>query len=214
MLSQCAESKVFHCDFYGHKAVQKIRFKKEYRLAVLDSKIREQRTCREARALVRCRKLGVLAPTVYAVDRATCSITMEHIDGMTARDFIVGCQDKRLAVSLLSKIGAVVGRLHEGDIIHGDLTTSNFMLQPEEGLEKLVVFDFGLVRDSASAEERAVDLYVLERAVQSSHPHLIDDVEAAVWSGYASTISKAKADSTQQRLQAVRARGRKRSMVG
>jgi TP53 regulating kinase-like protein len=76
-----------------------------------------------------------------------------------------------------------------------------------------VVIDFGLVKESGSAEERAVDLYVLERAVASAHP-LLENVEAAILAGYARSIEASKGRQTVERLLAVRARGRKRSMVG
>jgi TP53 regulating kinase-like protein len=216
LLSQCAESIVYECNFYGFPAIQKVRFPKQYRIEVLDKKLREQRTCREARALVRCRKLGVTAPTVYAVDRAECSIVMQRIVGVTARHFIETCRDPVKGLNLLAVIGEAVGRLHEGDIIHGDLTTSNFMVNPSVGLSQVVVIDFGLVRDSTSAEERAVDLYVLERAVNSSHPELgtAEEVQQAIWRGYQLGISSIKGEQTNNRLQAVRARGRKRSMIG
>ena len=40
------------------------------------------------------------------------------------------------------KIGEVVAKLHNHNYIHGDLTTSNFMI--EEGTGDLVLLDFGL----------------------------------------------------------------------
>ncbi|CUG77172.1 Hypothetical protein, putative [Bodo saltans] len=266
LLSQCAESKVYAANFYGHAAVVKHRFAKEYRHNVLDQKLREQRTVREARALVRCRKLGVPAPVVYSVDKLTCTIVMERIPGLSARDLIAGCADQatREAVGkrVLEAMGEIVGLLHRGDIIHGDLTTSNFIVTDEASLGSsssaapppaatspttprtphdtadaataaaigssgsdlsgmptgasrgLVVIDFGLVSDKNSAEERAVDLYVLERAVMSAHPLLEDVCAGHIWAGYARTTDAAKGKLTLDRLVAVRARGRKRSMIG
>jgi TP53 regulating kinase and related kinases len=261
LLSQCAESKVYAANFYGHAAVVKHRFAKDYRHNVLDQKLREQRTVREARALVRCRKLGVPAPVVYSVDKLTCTIVMERIPGLSARDLIAGCADQatREAVGrrVLEAMGEIVGLLHRGDIIHGDLTTSNFIVTNEASLGSssphtaaatspttprtpldsvdatatgssssdfahlptgasrgLVVIDFGLVSDKNSAEERAVDLYVLERAVMSAHPLLEDVCAGHIWSGYSHTMEAAKGKLTLDRLVAVRARGRKRSMIG
>ncbi|KEG15135.1 protein kinase [Trypanosoma grayi] len=244
VLSQCAESKVYECNFYNYRAVCKHRFPKMYRHPVLDHKLREQRTVREARALVRCRKHGVEAPTVFAVDRDRCAIVMERIDGLMVRDVLNNEQGgvSALAERLLRGMGEVVGLLHSADIIHGDLTTSNFMcrgqhLDKEEGREHqqrgqvpqmfvrglaagtscregLVVLDFGLVVDKNSAEERAVDLYVLERAIKSSHPFLEHVASSLVLDGYHRTIDVHKGAATVARLEAVRARGRKRSMVG
>ncbi|RNF20137.1 protein kinase [Trypanosoma conorhini] len=239
LLSQCAESKVYECNFYGHRAVCKHRFSKAYRHPALDQRLREQRTVREGRALVRCRKNGVIAPTVYAVDRERCAIVMERIDGLTVREFLNQEQEKAthgqaadtvLASRLLRGMGEVVGLLHNADIIHGDLTTSNFICRREildaqgPSVEELapkppyrdgiVVIDFGLVMDKNSAEERAVDLYVLERAVKSSHPFLEHVSTALILEGYLRTVEAQKGAATIARLEAVRARGRKRSMIG
>jgi TP53 regulating kinase-like protein len=58
--------------------------------------------------------------------------------------------------------------MHASDVVHGDLTTSNAMwIAPTQ---RLVLIDFGLSTTSALAEDKAVDLYVLERAFVSTHP--------------------------------------------
>ena len=280
LLSQCAESNVYVADFYGRPAVVKERPVKAYRHPTLDQKIREQRTAREARALVKCKRIGVPAPDVYAVDKVKCTIVMERLSGVTVRDFVNACPvapgtvpagggladadpdepasttlppgassgfaDDGAAASplassfsraastggaasaVLGMVGAVVGKLHEADKIHGDLTTSNFILvgDPAVLLEaarrdevppgaSVSVIDFGLVRESTGAEERAVDLYVLERAITSTHPLLPGHPSVHVEKGYRSTVvTKGKAEATLVRLKAVRARGRKRSMIG
>lgn len=72
-------------------------------------------------------------------------------------------------------MGQMVARLHNHNLIHGDLTTSNFMI--EEGTGDLVVIDFGLTAVSTSAEDMGVDLYVLERAFISTHVQAKDLVE-------------------------------------
>lgn len=63
----------------------------------------------------------------------------------------------------MDKIGAQLAQMHCADVIHGDLTTSNMMLRTGGALE-LVVIDFGLASVSSFWEDKAVDLYVLERA--------------------------------------------------
>ncbi|EKG01598.1 protein kinase, putative [Trypanosoma cruzi] len=238
VLSQCAESRVHECNFYGYRAVCKHRFPKAYRHPALDQRLREQRTVREGRALARCLKNGVLAPTVFAVDRERCAIVMERIDGLTVREIFnheqgnaaQGKTEVSFLVSfLLRGMGEVVGLLHNADIIHGDLTTSNFMCKREflegrpstENLasktssrDSIVVLDFGLVMEKNSAEERAVDLYVLERALKSSHPFLEHVATRLVLEGYHRTVDPQKGSVTMARLEAVRARGRKRSMIG
>ena len=138
---------------------------------------------------------------------------MERIDGISVRDFLNGPISGALVRHTLESIGELVGTMHDADIIHGDLTTSNFILREVDSVRGIVVIDFGLVKESSSAEERAVDLYVLERAIMSAHP-LLEQVENAILAGYMRTIEASKGKQTVDRLLAVRARGRKRSMVG
>ena len=87
--------------------------------------------------------------------------------------------------------------MHRGDIIHGDLTTSNMMIQPTLPVESMIsleqksmsaqdiinnanqsnsepgqlyFIDFGLSFVSSKVEDKAVDIYVLKRAFISTHP--------------------------------------------
>lgn len=69
----------------------------------------------------------------------------------------------------------MVFRVHDlGDfidnsgVIHGDLTTSNMIYKDDQ----IYLIDFGLSYVKTSIEDRAVDLYVLERAFISTHPQL------------------------------------------
>ena len=66
------------------------------------------------------------------------------------------------------------------DIIHGDITTSNVMLQ--DG--KLVFIDFGLGRYSPLDEDKAVDLLVLKKSLQSIDYNLALEYFDAVLKGY------------------------------
>ncbi|KAI1332707.1 tyrosine protein kinase [Xylariaceae sp. FL0255] len=128
-------------------------------------------------------------------------------------------------VSLMRRIGAAVGQLHKVGIIHGDLTTSNMMLRPssssgetqkESGgglLEgEIVIIDFGLASQSSSDEDRAVDLYVLERAFASTHPRAETLFIKILESAYRDAFKQAP--TVLKKLEDVRMRGRKRSMLG
>ncbi|KAJ5888549.1 EKC/KEOPS complex subunit [Penicillium taxi] len=133
-------------------------------------------------------------------------------------------QEEARVRDLLKRIGFTLGGLHKAGVVHGDLTTSNLMLrppaQPLEGNEiqngasmegEIVLIDFGLASQSLQDEDRAVDLYVLERAIGSTHPRsepLFDEL----LQGYRESHKGAKA--TLRRLEDVRMRGRKRSMLG
>ena len=76
---------------------------------------------------------------------------------------------------------------------------------------ELVLIDFGLAQTEVKrAEERAVDLYVLERAWISTHPTTAKCL-ARLWEVY---FEKINDPSVERKLKDVRQRGRKRSMLG
>lgn len=233
-LAHCAEAYVYACDFYGCPAVAKCRPAKGYRHPTLDAKIREQRTSREARALVRCKRAGVPAPTVFAVDKANHTIVMQRLPGVTAKEAILSLQsegDRGMPAlrAVIDRLGQLVAMMHNADIIHGDLTTSNFIIDGQH-VDSIHVIDLGLVKESANVEDKAVDLYVMERALSSTHPQLVEigggcvDVGgdgtygsgAINWflAGYIAKCLPEKGRTTLEKLSAVRARGRKRSMIG
>ncbi|KAF2838393.1 kinase-like protein [Patellaria atrata CBS 101060] len=128
---------------------------------------------------------------------------------------------------LMSRIGIAVGRLHQAGVVHGDLTTSNIMLRPTtqspsgESQEheqsngslkdEVVLIDFGLAAQSVQDEDRAVDLYVLERAFGATHPKA-EPFFGDLLRAYGDSFKGAKV--VVKRLEEVRLRGRKKSMIG
>ncbi|KAI0836746.1 tyrosine protein kinase [Hypoxylon sp. FL0890] len=136
-------------------------------------------------------------------------------------------EDKEL-VALMRRIGSAVGRMHKVGIVHGDLTTSNMMLRPwEKGRGPsngttsnsdgsldgdIVIIDFGLASQSSSDEDRAVDLYVLERAFASTHSRAEELFTRVLDSAYREAFKQAPI--VLKKLEEVRMRGRKRSMIG
>jgi len=110
-------------------------------------------------------------------------------------------------------IGQTVGRMHVHNIIHGDLTTSNMLLKSSNNDSlQLALIDFGLSHTAASAEDKGVDLYVLERALLSTHSSL-DYLFPIILQAY-KLENKAGIKTVLPKLEDIRARGRKRTMVG
>ncbi|CAO3624560.1 unnamed protein product [Cunninghamella echinulata] len=166
--------RVYHLPNYltlPEGCIAKERFKKTYRHPDLDNQLTSRRVVQEARSLYRCLKAGLDTPTVYNVDLNKAIIYMENIVGSTVKQQLLENehnQYKNLNLDILAdKIGMALGKMHSIDVIHGDLTTSNLMLR-ETG--SLVIIDFGLSYGSTMPEDKAVDLYVLERAFSSTHP--------------------------------------------
>lgn len=73
------------------------------------------------------------------------------------------------------------------------------------------LIDFGLSQQTVQDEDKAVDLYVLERAFSATHP-AAEGLFKEVLRVYAGTSKGAK--GVLKRLEDVRLRGRKRSMIG
>ncbi|KAK3586747.1 hypothetical protein CHS0354_014778 [Potamilus streckersoni] len=219
LIKQGAEAKIYRGDFYGRPCILKERFSKSYRQPALDRSLTAQRIKAEVRALFRCRLHGISVPTVYFVDIDSSCIYMEDItDSCTVREYIVQTQKENgdSAISqlkpLAAKIGGIVGKMHGNNILHGDLTTSNMLLRGSPLDLNIVMIDFGLSYFDSLAENKGVDLYVLERALLSTHPNteelfttLLEAYKQANKKGAAEVISK---------LDEVRMRGRKRTMVG
>lgn len=216
LLKQGAEARVYKTEFYNKKTIVKERFSKSYRHPSLDEKLTHRRTSQEVRSMLRCRKAGICTPAVYFVDYTTHCIYMEEIqNSVTARDHVnelletPGEESEQSLQILAEKVGCTLADMHNVDCIHGDLTTSNMLLKT--GFENIVLIDFGLSFISALTEDKGVDLYVLERAFLSTHPNT-EQLFKVVLENYGKKANKA--DEIIKKLDEVRLRGRKRTMVG
>ena len=220
LISQGAEARVYTCTFLGRPSVAKIRFTKDYRLPALDYKLTKQRNLQECRSLMRCQKAGIDVPCLYFADMGASRLFMERVPGPTVKERIrelssatvqEGGEGHQELVAIARGIGGVVGRLHKADMVHGDLTTSNFILR-NGAAKSTVLIDFGLSYVTNLPEDKAVDLYVLERAFLSTHP----DSEAIfeeVLKAY-SEVEVKGGQATLKRLEVVRQRGRKKLCFG
>ena len=155
LIAKGAESNILKSSYMGQNAVIKARIPKNYRIKEIDDKIRKSRCKLEAKLLSDAKRAGVRTPILYDIDLSEKSILMEEIDGVMLKDVI----DEDLSF----KVGEEISKLHSADIIHGDITSSNIMLQDND----LVFIDFGLGRYSELIEDKAVDLLVLKKSLQS-----------------------------------------------
>ncbi|KAJ3445435.1 o-sialoglycoprotein endopeptidase [Anaeramoeba flamelloides] len=242
LISQGAEAKIYRTTFLGKPVIVKQRFKKKYRHPQLDSRLITRRLVQEARSLVKARKFSVLTPILYQVDVFNHSLIMEDLgkSTVTLKHYLNNNQQGQ-ATPLLKEFGELISKMHNSDLIHGDLTTSNVMVKKmilkkkkenekeiekeieiekekeqeieieEIEKEKLVMIDFGLSFSSTNPEEKSVDLYVLERAFLSTHPNSKQLFDIVLKSYFENSNNKKK---IMTRLEKVRRRGRKRSMVG
>lgn len=173
------------------------------------------------------------------VDLESNSIYMEYLESaVTVREYIRHAQkhqwDDSHILALADMIGRVIGMIHKNNIVHGDLTTSNMLLtlqtastrsidgeviiHPADLLKsdpadlRLVLIDFGLSALEGTPEDKGVDLYVLERALLSTHPNT-NHIFEAILKAYCKHNLQGASEII-KKLDEVRLRGRKRTMVG
>ena len=195
-LFQGAESIVYQ----DNNEVIKERFSKKYRLSHLDESLRKFRTRREAKVLSKLDELNFPAPRMKSFSDKRMSIVMDFVPGEKLRDVLLRGDDYQ---DLAKEIGLKVSQLHHDNIIHGDLTTSNMIIHAET--KKLHFIDFGLSSFSDKVEDKAVDLFLLDRALESTHYQQYPDIFERVLEGYKDWP---EAIAVIERLQAVRKRGR------
>tara|TARA_B100000315_G_C14267226_1_gene446983 strand:- start:22 stop:630 length:609 start_codon:yes stop_codon:yes gene_type:complete len=173
----------------------KERISKGYRHKDIDFMKRKYPTRTEYRLIVRAKKAGVNVPEVYFVDDVEMKVEMEYIKGELLKDVL----DKDFK-KICFKIGESVALLHNNNIIHGDLTTSNMILKSGE----VFFIDFGLGFFSMKDEDKAVDLKLLRQALESKHYKIFEKAFENVLNGY---LSKGTL-SVVERLSVVEKRGR------
>lgn len=213
LYKQGAESKIYSTIYSDHKAIVKERFPRQYRHELLDQSIRKERIKAEAKAVLKCKEGGIATPVIYSLDLHDCKIIMENINGQTVNDYLNNMKydkhDDAKLIKLLTDIGIIIGKMHSLGVFHGDLTTSNILKKEDD---TLVLIDFGLSHFNPSIEDKAVDLYVLERAFVSTHSYY-SHLFAIILDGYKSAY-ESNVETVLGQFQNVRARGRKRIMIG
>ena len=150
LIKKGAEADIFLTVWDGKKAILKARKKKNYRNRMLDEKIRKQRTIRESQIISDVKSLGISTPLVYFVDTKKFTILMQYISGTLVRDMT-----RSRIIELCVEIGKIVGLLHKNGIIHGDLTTSNFIFSKKS----LYLIDFGLANRTIKSDDHGCLLY-------------------------------------------------------
>lgn len=176
--------------------VIKERLSKGYRITELDTSLRRYRTRREAKILNKLAEVNFPSPRCREMSDQKMTIAMDFINGQQLKD-VLHQQPERFA----EEIGKNIAQLHQLDIVHGDLTTSNMIVN-----ENVFFIDFGLSSFSSKVEDKAVDLYLLDRALATTHRELHLKVFEQILRAYQQDYPDAAA--VLERLEKVRSRGR------
>lgn len=199
LIAKGAESNIVKSSYLGMDAVLKNRISKNYRIPEIDNKIRKSRTKLEAKLLSDVKKAGVVTPILYDVDLHDKTILMEEIKGDLVKDII--------NEDLAYEIGENIAKFHNLNIIHGDITSSNMMVNDKN---QLVFIDFGLGRYSDLFEDKAVDLLVLKKSLQSIDYNTAIKIFDKVLEGYADAYKDDSLNREQiiKKINEIESRGR------
>lgn len=169
MIKTGAEAEIHLGKWLDRPVVEKLRIAKRYRHSAIDAELRRSRTKSESKLLAEVKRYGVAAPIVYEVDLDAYKIIMQYVEGERIKDMLNDITPSKRN-ELCYKIGLGVARMHEHDIIHGDLTTSNMILFEEH----IYFIDFGLGEKNITIEAKGVDLHLLNEAFKSAHSEVYE----------------------------------------
>jgi len=179
LINKGAEADIYQTKWKNSKAILKIRKIKNYRNPSLDLKIRKQRTIKESQMLSQIKLFGIPTPLVYFVNLKRSAITMQEIPGKPVHDL-----SESKIIELSKEIGKLVGMLHKNGVMHGDLTTSNFILFQNT----VYIIDFGLSQNTIKPEDHAVDLRLIKEILNSAHVKIMEPTWKNFLIGYKSIV--------------------------
>ena len=198
-----AEAEIYLEEWFHEPAIRKQRIPKGYRIPKLDETIRRTRTSHEANMMHEVRKLGVPVPTLKHIDLESSTLIMDYVNGPTLKQELLELSnsDKR---TRCHSLGTLIGTMHEGGIVHGDMTISNVL--SEKG--KLFMIDFGLGDFSSETEDKGVDLLLLNRAIKSTHYAFHQLLFDSFIEGYTSTVGAKMGKEMLLKMREIEQRGR------
>jgi TP53 regulating kinase-like protein len=204
LLKKGAEGDIFLTRHENTFAILKTRKKKQYRNQILDDKIRKSRTIRESTIMSEVKEFGIKTPLIYQVNQNDCAILMQQIKGdvvrnLTGQKLIFACRE----------IGKITGTLHKNGIMHGDLTTSNFI----SSNGKIYTIDFGLSQRTAKIEDHAVDLRLFKEILNSAHVDVMKSLWSSFLKGYRSAVGYGRYNQILNHVSVIEGRGRYAQVV-
>ncbi len=148
--------------------------------------------------------LGISTPLIYFVNTNDSKIIMQWVKGKVASDL-----GQKQFIQTCKSIGQIVGTLHKNGIMHGDLTTSNFILSKS----KLFLIDFGLSQRTKKPEDHAVDLRLIKEILNSAHAKVVDKAWSSFLRGYKSSVGARYFNKIMKLVEIIESRGRYATVV-
>ena len=203
-LHEGAEATVTAGSWLGRPAVLKMRRPRGYRHPDLDRNLTRQRLSVEARVLARLQSSEFPSPALFDLDLEGGWMLLARIDGRPLYEML---NDTPVDDASMANVGALIRRLHELDISHGDMTTHNILV---DVVGSLSFIDFGLARISPELEHLGLDLQVLNECLTASHSEHEGAVQSMVDGYLAADVGGGVASATEvvARFDAIRGRVR------
>ncbi len=192
VINEGAEAQIIQID---NNTLKKVRLSKPYRISLIDDKLRKSRNKREFKVLKKLFDNNINVPEPYELNDSNedTHFTFEFINGENLKYVL----DKKLLFKAFDEIIKV----HNLDIVHGDLTTLNMLVKDE----KVYLIDFGLSEFSIKIEDKAVDLNLFFNCIKNEHQQF-QIAKASLIERYCDKVSKGK--EIVKRLENIEGRGR------
>ncbi len=203
LLYRGAEADLMLGSWSGREAVYKVRKSLPYRLKELDDAIRTQRTIHEAQLMHHAKVSGVRTPFLYYVEPHNALLVMEFIRGKRLKEELASTSTFEVR-DRFHKLGRMTALLHQAGIMHGDLTTSNVLVNDGE----LVLIDFGLAIRSKRLEDHAVDLRLIKETLTGAHPTVSKQALESLFDGYGDEVGEKYFRAATRQLGKIEKRGR------
>jgi len=212
-----------------NKIITKDRIQKSYRLKELDENLRKKRTKSESKIL---EKTSQIINTPKVIKTEKFQIQMQYIEGERLSETL-NEKPRKTQIEIIQEIAEQVAKLHDNNIIHSDLTTSNTILtsknnnqiKPRASINNkklnnnqtnevclisskeqpiIYIIDFGLSFISKRIEDKAVDIHLIKQALEAKHYQTWEKLYEEFIKAY-NPIEKTK---ILERLKKVESRGR------
>lgn len=202
LLKKGSEADLLLIDWYGKRALSKLRTQRFYRNPILDKELRQRRTIHEAEMLSKAKEARIRSPYVYFLDTYRNEIIMEYIEGAILKSVF--------SADLALKLGECIAKLHSKNIIHGDITTSNFILEnlSQNKHTELAIIDFGLSFFSQRLEDMASDVRMLKEVLNSVHYEIFDQAFLNFSEEYSSFSPSGRGRKVLRKVDEIQSRGR------
>lgn len=166
VIAKGAEAIIYNGSFLNTSIILKQRLEKIYRLPEIDTEIRKRRIRAEVRVMTLAWKNRINVPVLFGIDSHNQTLIIEKIQGDLLYS-LLNINNNYNLKQIFKNLGEQVALLHENDIIHGDLTAFNVIVNSKI---KPWLIDFGLGYISIETERRADDLLTFYNTLKAITP--------------------------------------------